>query len=1328
MAVVVQRRNIALSAAARILPGLQIDENAGYTFYYKYSKLRKTDKGLSKSSKNIKISTRSGIQTKDVQNEDEELEDDNIKEFYGLPVIKEASWTDLIMGVETSQESENAINILIESAIDDYDLEPEEEFLRNYRINSFLRNDGSYKPAFDFVMSRARDECQVFGDLALKHWAGLLMEISKREKFFPLGLQVMKEFISRFGEPFHQNTRDLSQIKNEAYIVTVVLFFEMCISESFSELNALFRCKEERLDEVEFGGIKFQLYQLVRELFIMCIPHPKYINNKLRATYSWFVKCWGVGADEIIVLHSVGGDDRNSKEVGYVEYRKFQNPYKQMINHSNFFDRTKNENIKKVLEMVDYVKTKTSRPLPNLLILRFLEEVYTTPFNPKKINDVLIASYLLSIQTITGYGRAWVKNLGDDESKMLKPDDKNFVRRLADMTENFVIKSYEEAERNGFTIVRPESMYSSLLRMAKNTSSGMSTSVEVVKTYGPSAERRRIPVRITSRQKALVLMREGDKIYKTENMERKFNTPYSYQAKGQRDVPIKATRTIYSIHISVLAPQLLLSLPINEYFSRVGGSTRPNAREIGGKIIIGDLESTGSRVIDACDTFRNTADPSICTLALDYSEYDQHMTIDNFRNGMMRGMEKALHKYSDLRYEGMTVYQLLQSGYGDGRLIGSLWNGKRHVMRMSKDEYENLEPEWIQPPEDAPFKFSPPGVRMIKNFSCIKDKNYRGSDYILVSPWDGSDLAKVTTHLSGENTTLAWNSVHNLAAGTIIREEIAKKSPNKIVIESETYVGDDMLMYTTLNEKRGDVVDEILTTIFDTIKLFGHEASESKTTFLPFSAEKTQTHAKQGIYIGQDRMMFVSSERRKDIEDVQSYMRANVNVFITKCSRGFSAELAHLILCYKTIFVGYRKFKRSVLADGRMRSRYFDSNEDGFTLCVLRNPLTLYVPSEWNGYGAHPSAINVVMTPEIFLDCFMMDSFREEVIVISRIAGDILPGWNETKADKHGLKTKASMSLFSKLARRAVSGVLQDVELTKKVQDLPLQGFGPTQISSTMMHSALLKEPKARTLLSPNYEVDYQDEFNNWRKTASIKPAGTDLQITTQYCKIFEVEFESLLVKDIKRKHFPDVNLSPELKNQKLIIGNRSSVRKRMSYVDQIDSILRGDVIMRGFVTSNHILAVLEEIGVGYNAEDYAAIFSLMNLDEKVSEKLGNYIARDKLRFDAQKLNKSGACGDEFSMSLDVCTQEMVDKFTVFPYELTQTERDAVALYASQMIMLRAAKGIDITRMHFKVTNEHKRLVQRVRMQSKLPARRHIKTLCTNIRSLSGSIITQQFI
>ncbi|ABB72770.1 VP1 [Peruvian horse sickness virus] len=1311
MAVVAHRRELTQRAAERILNGIKLRRNAAQDFYYKYSELRKTNQPQDSSNKR-----------------DEKEGKIKGKTFYGLPVIKEASWIELFENVVTTEESEIALKILIDSSVDRNELDPEEEFLRNYKINSFLTNGDQYHSSFEFVISRARDECQVFGDIALKHWCALLIQIAETEKIVPLGLQLMKQFIDRFGEPFHQNTRDLSQIKDETFIVTVVLLFEMCISESFSELNAYYRCKEEGIEEFEFENCRFQLSDLVKELFLICLPYPKYVNNKLRAVYSWFVKCWGVGSKEIIVLHSVGGDDRNSKEVDYKGFRKIQNPYSIAIQKSKFFEKTRQENITKVKEIKQYVQDRITYRLPKLLIERFLDTVYLTPFDPREMKHMILASYMLSIQTITGYGRAWVKNTGDDPEKMLKPNDSNFITRLCDMTENYIIQAYYEAERHGYKIVQPESMYSSLLRMAKNTSSGMSTSVEVMKTYGPGAERRNLPIRVVSRQKALVLMREGDKIYKAENLKKKFNTVESYQSKGQRDVPIKSTRIIYSIHISVLAPQLLLTLPINEYFAQIGGSTRPDARELGGKIIIGDLESTGSRVIDAGDTFRNTSDPTICTLALDYSEYDTHMTWHNFRKGMMEGMRKALSKYSDLRYEGFTVNELLEAGYGKGRLIGSLWNGRRRVEKMLKDEYDQLPEIEKIVPADAPFKFSPPGVKLIRNLGLIKNKEIGDNDeFVLVAPWDGSDLVSVSTHLSGENTTLVWNSIHNLAAGTIIREEIAKKNLNVLNVESEMYVGDDMLMYVTLLNHRGDVIDGLLDTVFDTIKLFGHEASEAKTTFLPFSAEKTQTHAKQGVYIGQDRMMFISSERRKDIEDVKSYMRANVNVFITKCSRGFSAELAHIILCFKSIFVGYRKLERTIMENGKMRSRQFDSIEDGYTLCMVRNPLTLYVPVDWNGYGAHPSALNVVMTPEIFFDSLMMESFHDEVRVVSEIAGNVYPGWDETKVDKHSLKTKTSMSLFSKLARKTVSTVLANEEVLKEVNELPLQGFGPTQISKTMMHAALLKEPKARTLLSPNYEVDYQKKVNDWISIANLTPQGMDLQITTQYVKIFQVEFEETR-EERETFYFPDRNLSPEFRNQKIMLGNRKSPRQRMSYTDQIDSILRGDVIMRGFITSNHILAVLEEVGIGFSAEDYALIFSLMNLDEKVCEKLGNYIARDKIRFDAQKLNKSGECGDEFSMSLDVCTNDMMERFSRFPHELTQTERDAVVLYTSQILMLRASKGIRRQIINYKVTTEHKRQVQRVRMSSKLPKRKHIKNMCMNIRSLSSTMISQQFL
>nr|AXF35757.1 RNA-dependent RNA polymerase [Kammavanpettai virus] len=1298
MAVVEHRLMQTRKLINHLLPRLNIDGTRAVYQYFRYAP-RKNKIGDEKSEAEW-LAKKSSI--------------------HGLPVMQERSWVELCDLYEGAIDlGEYALSIYESSQLPLSSIEPEEEFLRNYLIDT---SDGDAN-ILNFVISRSRNECAVFGDMCLKHWFVLIDGLSRELEFYPAGLQAIVCFVKKYGIPFRQNTRDLSKIQDEVYSSTVVLFFEMCLTESLLELNAVLRCQELNISEITYGKVSFKLYNLARELFYVCIPHPKKINNMLRAAYSWFVKTLGTAQDEVTVLNSRASDDRNSKDVKYLTFSTIKNKYAQMLRRSTFHQNSLKENYKKIEEAIEYANSLLQGSCVELTIMQTLfPHVYTLRFDPSRQDDVLFSSYLLSLQVMSGYGRAWVKNKGDNVDIIMKPSSDNYITRVKEKTKQFVQRAYEEAEKHHFTIVKPEEMYSSLLRLAKNTSSGMATTVNVEKSYSPKKEDK---VRITSRQKALVIMREGQNIYSEEFLNRKFNTTEHFQTKGSRDVPIKSTRTIYAIHISVLAPQLLLTLPLNEYFSKFGGSTSPSSDNLGGKVIIGDLEATGSRVIDASDTFRNTADPTIITIALDYSDYDQHMSIYNFREGLLDGIRGALQKYSHLRYESYTIEEMLEFGYGDGRVKNTLWNGKRAVLKIPRKVYEDLPDHRKTIPETAAFKFHPPGVYPVDNFEGLTEAE-DCDDCVLVSPWDGSDLARVTTHLSGENSTLVANSLHNMAIGTTIREEICRKMPGYLNVLSEMYVGDDMLWYATINDLSSVKFDKMSSIIFDTVQKSGHQASPSKTTILPFSAEKTQTHAKNGVYIPQDRMMMISSEKRKDIEDIQSYMRSNVMTYVTKCSRGFSEELAHRILLFKSCLLGYRKLKRTIYDGSSYRSRTFFSEEDGYTLCMIRDPTILYTPVEWNGYGASPVSLNIVMTPELYVDMTLMKETQSYIDPLSKLIDKHYPQWNETNADPKQIRTHDSMGLFSKLARSTVVACLSDPITSKAVKEIPLQGYGPHSLSMTMIHNALLKEPRARSLLSPGYELEYQNLLNKFHESATLDPTGHDLEITTKYAKIFDIYFSEELV--LNNSMYPDVNLPPNFLLQKMILGNRSTNRLRMAYVDKIDSILRGDVVMRGFITANHIMRLLEDIGPGHSADDLTTLFSLMNIEPKVARRLAEYLSKDQTRFDMQRLSKGGIGGDEFTMSMNVLTQEFFDQVVTAPKELFQAEKDAVVMHASQILMTRAALGLPPKRLNFVVSEKHKREMQRVRIKSRLPKRRMIRTLCTDVRKLAANIIENQFV
>ncbi|APC23688.2 VP1 protein [Bluetongue virus] len=1270
VAITVRGAQLIYRVVERFYPGIDFRSHEGACYIYKFSD----------HIRNV----RAKHGTKYLRKADEIVHNIKMRKerLYGIDVLEEAEWKDLFDGM-TYQSY--ALEVYINSVLTWSALDPEEEFLRNYRV-SREKNEVE-----KFIEFRAKNEMQIYGDIPIKVWCCFVKELSVEFQHTPLGVQVMADFVDRFGMPFHQGNRDLSNLEDFRVAYTTPLLFEMCCMESILEFNIKMRMHEENITTLEYGDYQVDPIGLLREFFTLCLPHPKKINNILRAPYSWFVKMWGVGADPIVILRSVAGDDRNSKDVFYEKYHTEQNRYKNLF-RSSFYNESKRMNEEKVREAVRYSRELGSHNQGLPIFEKMLKTVYTTPFYPCKSSNMILASFLLSIQTITGYGRAWVKNLSTDFEKQLKPSRDNLVQDVSDLTREFFKQAYIEARERKEEIVKPEDLYTSMLRLARNTSSGFSTEVYVKKRFGPRLDNKDL-VKINSRIKALVIFTKGHVVFTDEELRKKYNSVELYQTKGSRDVPIKATRTIYSINLSVLVPQLIVTLPLNEYFSKVGGVTSPDYRKLGGKIIVGDLEATGSRVMDAADCFRNSADRDIFTIAIDYSEYDTHLTRYNFRAGMIQGIKEAMIPYKDLRYEGHTLEQIIEFGYGEGRVAKTLWNGKRRLFRTTFDAYLHLdESERAQ----GAFKI-PKGVLPVSSVAVAERIAVNKGFDILVAATDGSDLALIDTHLSGENSTLIANSMHNMAIGTLIQREVNRALPGVLTFLSEQYVGDDTLFYTRLHTNDVKIFDKIANLVFEIVAKCGHEASPSKTMMTPYSVEKTQTHAKQGCYIPQDRMMIISSERRKDIEDVQGYVRSQVQTMTTKISRGFCHDLAQFILMLKASFIGAWKMKRTIKDRTSFRDRKFDSNdEDGYTLIQIRNPLALYVPIGWNGYGAHPAALNIVMTEEMYVDSIMISKLDEIMAPIRKIVHDIPPCWNETQGDKRGIMSTTKMSFFSKMARPAVQVALNNPQIMSLVEELPLGEYSPGKISRTMMHSALLKESNARTLLSSGYELEYQRSLNNWVSQVSLRLGEESGIISTSYAKLFDVYFEKDI--DSTPYMFPDQNLSPQFYIQKMLIGPRVSTRVRNSYVDRIDVILRKDIVMRGFITANTILNVVERLGTNHAVGDLVTVFTLMNIETRVAEELAEYITSEKIRFDALKLLKKGIAGDEFTMSLNVATQDFIDTYLSYPYQLTKTEIDAVSLYCAQMVMLRAAIGLPKKQMKIVVTDDARKRF-RIRLQ-----------------------------
>nr|BAD89093.1 minor structural protein VP1 [Ibaraki virus] len=1291
VAITVQGAQLIKRVVERIYQGITFELDNGITEFYKFSEHIR------------RIREKHGVTYKRKAEEIEHTIKMRKEQLFGLPVLRDSTWEEIF---NIDYRDDSVLQVYLNSVLRQEKLNPEEEFLRNYKVQ------GEHAGLTQFIEQRAEERNANIWRHTNQRLAAFLIELDSEVTHQSLGVKVMSSFVKRYGEPFHQGFRDLSNLERFNVSYSTPLLFEMCCMESILEHNIIMRMKEEGVHNLEFGDEKIDPIALLRELFIICLPHPKKINNMLRSPYSWFVKLWGVGADQVTVLTSGAGDDRNSKRRFMTNIKRIPIRTPPFLGEILYWNR-KIQFRKRLKRRSLYSQELGMHHYSLPVFQSMLRNVYTRPFYPFKQSNLMLASFLLSLQVITGYGRAWVKNVGTDFEKQMKPTPGNLIAEVSERTRENFIQAYNEAREKREEIVKPEDLYTSMLRLARNTSSGFAAEILIQKRFGPN--KRKEFVKINSRIKAVVIFTRGHIVFTPAELEKKYDTTELYQTKGSRDVPIKATRTIYSINLSVLVPQLIVTLPLNEYFARVGGNTSPEYKKLGGKIIVGDLEATGSRVIDAADCFRNSGDKDILVIAIDYSEYDTHLTRYNFRKGMLEGIREAMKHYKDLRYEGYSLDQIIDFGYGEGRVSKTLMEWKKGMCsELPLDKYLSLsEAERIQ----GDFK-TPKGVLPVTTIDVAKKIGVSDNFNPLDFATEGSDLA-LNRYSTYRAKIQHWSVIfmHNKAIGGLIQSELQKEPMHDITFLSEQYVGDDTLFYCKLHTTDRTKVQKMITTFFDTVAKCGHEAAPSKTMITPYSVEKTQTHAKQGVYVPQDRMMIISSERRKDIEDVQGYVRSQVQTMVTKVSRGFCHDLAQMILMLKTTFIGAWKMKRTIKEGGTYRDRKFDSNEeDGFTLVMLKNPLALYVPIGWNGYGAHPAAINIVMTEEMFLDSMCIGKLDEIMAPILKIKGKIPPAWNETQADKRAIGSETKMAFFSKMARPAVQIALNNREIMDAVEHLPLGDFSPGRLSRTMMHSALLKESKARSLLPAGYELDYQKSINVWLEDqVTVAMREKPGVISTSYGKLFHLYFEEDIIE--APYMFPGPNLSPPiLYPERWKIGTpvvvRASVRFRLI---RLKVILRKDVVNAGIY--NRLIQFWNgnrEVGARIIlGSDLTTVFTLMNIGNKVAEELSEYIPRGKIRFDALKLLKKGIAGDEFPMSLDIATQVMVDKYIKYPHQLTKTELDAVVLYCSQIVMLRAACGLPLKRMRLVVLDEAKRRfkVRAQRFRTHIPRIKVIKKL-----------------
>ncbi|AAG34363.1 putative RNA-dependent RNA polymerase VP1 [St Croix River virus] len=1210
---------------------------------------------------------------------------------FGHPVVVERTWEEISRDVPFNTKGKLALRIFLSSIQHPDTFQPEEEFLRHYRLIPD-------HPFTSFIRFREGRESATFGDLPLRHWFHLLTSLANERRIAPLGLSLLKELIEHLGgPPIGQDTRSLDHVENLTEYSGISLLVEEALTEALLEINLVDR--EREIGSLTLGSRKFPALQILHEHFLVCLPHPKHINNRLRSSYSWFVKMFSVCHPNPIVLRSHAGSDMNSKNVTYQGFSRVVNTFGPTLLQIKYLSHAKDLNLQAIREAVEYSNSLSDASLSLPSFTSFYTDMFTSEFNPTDEGQVFSLSFLLQIQTMSGYGRAWVINRSENLEEMMHPASDNYIDKVCEYTQLYVFRSYEQAFANGFHPVRASEMYHSLTSLAKNTSAGMDVHFQVRKTFS----RREAWRRVKSKQKSLALLHYGHLFFTPDELRRTYNTPDSCQTKGARDVPVKPTREVYSIVMPTIAQQYLVTNPLNRYLSYAEtsdssepftrGTTHPSDTRVAGKVIIGALEATGSRVMDGSDVFRGTSDPSHLILALDMSNFDKHMTPYNFRKGEIDGMVRALSRFDgDPAFDygdGVFPAQMAKFAYADGKIVGSLWNGNRRVYRARGPVPDEL--------IDAKPKFRPPpGVFSVRSLSDVQ-LDEEGD--VLVSVGDGSDLATIYTHLSGENSTLVANSLHNMAIGRVIQDVLFQRFGDDVTFVSEMYVGDDTLAYLHFRTPSVSVVDEAISLVFQTVEKCGHVASPAKTTLCPLSTEKTQTHAKQGVYIPQDRMMVISSERKKTIESVSAFFSSLVQKYVTKVSRGFSHDLAVDILLFTSALIGYRKLKAVIADGGTFLKRPLRGPTAGYSTIIVRDPICAFVPKEMGGFGLSPTAINLISTPELLVDLRRTNLhswFFEHLMPC--LERPFYPMWDESHPDPSLIQIDVQARAFSKYVRATPATFLSQPNLRKAIDMLPLQRMGPYDLMHNMTKQAVLKDQSARSLLAPAYERDvFIGNLISLSPPRELLLSDSDGAIHTLISLLYDILLTPL---PPQRHYYPDITLSPIFKLQREAFGVRSSAAVQVSFMDKIDRILSRDSVMRGLITSEHILAIIQQLGLALPQDQYLFIFLLLNLDENVASSLASLVVDGKLRFDHTLIARGGICGDEFSMSLDVLTHSFQQSSFSCSRMLTSGEQSCLLLAASQTSMLRATLGLPRAHLDYQVhTGPQSRIFKALRVQ-----------------------------
>lgn len=897
------------------------------------------------------------------------------------------------------------------------------------------------------------------------------------------------------NDPFQLRIGKLFAVRLRYDIVSVLEIL-------LSAIERTFQCEGLVMD-----GFKSE--DIIREYAFALLPDPKGINNKLRTCTSWMVKKYGIFSEfiNVNISDAYASLEKAMNTVHPINMKRVVNP--------NFKFANCKVNVNALNEYVNLYNEYGCPLLSRLCSMTLSSEVDMSDFNV-----VGFHAMLLSIAQMGGYGRAWKRSAAPEVLEDKKND------RLVNYFKEIIANVYKEAVQKSISKVpnTVESVNRYFFTQMRTTGSGQKKQFTI--------QQNGKQINLNSTKKPLVILSEGLNVVHVEKQKGK----KEYFRTASRDVPIKASRLVYPIRVGTLLLQSFLVKQLMQVTSDSDGRLDVS-RPLYSKIAVGPKETSGTRIIDDAWILNisGRASERFLQLGIDYSEYDAHMVYSIYRKPMMEAILE-IAKNENMNYFGYTPEELVERAFGSGYVHETWWDAGRIIGYIREQDLQDVydNDPIVNPVEGAyPITGTP---RLSNDFD----------DDVFCYNGQGEDLLLLTSHGSGEVSTLLDNTEFNIAVSRYIMEDARVKK--YVTAIRDKFVGDDSQMEIEVVDSNfgPDEFDDLMNAIVDAAAECNMVVNPSKVNLTYLSAEFRQTHAKCGILIPQDRIMIHSSENGKFIDDIQAFLMSYASLMMEKHSRGLKYELGMLQMYTMAMTLASTRIGRSRMLSDKII--YDDSDDLATRIHMLVSPIITHCASSHGGIGCCISNLGVRVDEDTMIKQTNDDHIQKIIKNLSYMFGEKGLLKNDFDLDEDVVK-----QLFDKSDKHFITQAFGTERLRKDTSDqIKLVTDIDVKQSIRRTFNAWIKSEPSLKVKSGRAVGEKRLQYMNYMYMRYINIIKNEQKRDKMYSKKMKYSYlydemakvsVDVIYSRAEMVDWPDIYLDDIFKMQRRIFGVRDNAR-----------------------------------------------------------------------------------------------------------------------------------------------------------------------------------------